>query len=426
MTKPNEEVLIVGGGLAGLTCANNLHAAGIPVRLFEASDGLGGRVRTDTQEGFLLDRGFQVLLTAYPETRRALDYQALHLKPFFPGAFIWADGKFHRLADPWRRPQDMLRTALSAVGTLGDKLRVGRLRARVARGAARTRRPEIATQDYLREDGFSEQMIERFFRPFFGGVFLDRDLTTSSSMLEFVFDMFARGTIAIPALGMGQIPEQLAKGVPAERIELHTPVESIEDTRVRLTDGQQRSGLAVVVATDEPVAYRLVPESRCWGSPRLWRGTTCLYFAAERPPIDEPVLLLNGTGSVSLQTGPVNNLCVISNVAPQYAPPGASLISATVVGNPSVTDAVLVDAARDQLKEWFGHQVEAWRLLRVDRIVHALPGQDPPRLSSQCPSEVRPGVFVCGDHTDTSSINGAMRSGREVAELIKAKYSSGE
>ena len=205
MTAPG---VIVGAGLAGLCCAKHLREAGQSSIVLQASDGIGGRVRTDRVEGFLLDRGFQVLLTAYPETQRHLDYAALDLRSFVPGALVHVDGRFHRIVDPWRRPVDALMHALSPIGSLADKARVARLRHRVLRGTldALWSRPEQSTYAALVADGFSAQMIDRFFRPFFGGVLLDPDLATSSRMFEFTFRMFALGDSAVPAAGMGRSP----------------------------------------------------------------------------------------------------------------------------------------------------------------------------------------------------------------------------
>lgn len=187
------QVIIVGAGLAGLACARTLHQAGLPFLLLEAADGLGGRVRTDRVEGFLLDRGFQVLQTAYPEAKRVLDYRALDLRAFAPGALVYFDGRLHRVADPWRQPQYLPATLLSPIGTLADKLRVARLRWRACRGGVDElfRRPETTTWEALRGQGFSASIIERFFRPFFSGVFFDRELAATSRMFEFVFRMLA-------------------------------------------------------------------------------------------------------------------------------------------------------------------------------------------------------------------------------------------
>ncbi|MEM9667041.1 MAG: FAD-dependent oxidoreductase, partial [Bacteroidota bacterium] len=183
------DVLIIGGGLAGLSCARVLQHQGVSYTLMEASDALGGRVRTDEVDGFLLDRGFQVLLTAYPETERQLDYQRLGLRSFYDGALVFTGRGFQRVADPRRQPSAAWSTLRASVGSVADKLRILRLRQAVTRPPLQTlfERPETSTLDALRTRyGFSDTMIERFFRPFFGGIFLDQSLAASSRMFEFV------------------------------------------------------------------------------------------------------------------------------------------------------------------------------------------------------------------------------------------------
>ncbi len=216
------DVLIVGAGLAGLCCARRLQSQGIRFQILEASDAVGGRIRTDYVEGFRLDRGFQVFLTSYPEARQSLDYQALRLRPFQPGALVRYGGRFHELSDPWRRPLASLGSLISPIGSLGDKLRVARLRARVLKGSIEDRfyDPELTTLGALQDDGFSASMIDRFFRPFLGGIFLDAELRTSSRMFQFVFRMVSLGSVCLPADGMEAIPRQLASALPPGSIRL--------------------------------------------------------------------------------------------------------------------------------------------------------------------------------------------------------------
>ncbi len=411
------EVLIVGGGLAGLCCALRLHVAGISSRIFEASDGVGGRARTDTVDGFLLDRGFQVLLTAYPEARQVLDYRSLELVHFEPGALIRYQGKFHRLVDPWRRPRHLLSTATAPVASLVDKLRVARLRRRVCRASLEElyARPETTTIDALRKEGFSERIIEHFFRPFLGGVFLDRELRTSSRMFEFVMRMFAAGDAALPARGMGAMAAQIAARLPKETVRTGAHVESIHGNSIRLSGGESFRGQAIVVACDAPAAAKLLGTEM----PAAGQSVTCLYFAADRAPITEPILVLNGENQ-----GPVNNLCVPSQLTPTCAPPNQSLISVTVLAGPGDNQTV-EDAVRDQLRDWFGADADQWRCLRTYCIPYALPNQTPPALSPVIkPALQSDGTFVCGDYLDTASIQGAMASGRRAAEQIIRLQSS--
>ena len=413
------DVAIVGGGLAGLRCAQQLHGADIRAVVLEAEDCLGGRVRTDTVDGFLLDRGFQVLLTAYREASRTLDFSRLNLQTFLPGALVRTDGRFHTIADPWRRPSRVLQTIRANVGSLSDKLRIGALSRRVRKGSLEElfTRPEQATVDYLGQYGFSERIIDRFFRPFLGGVFLEPELRTSSRMFEFVFRMFATGSAALPADGMGAIPDQIAATLPADQVRLRAEVVGLENGGLRLKSGELLRTQAVVLATEGTGLGVWVP-----GLPEVKsRSVTCLYFAAETSPLEEPILVLNGEGD-----GFVNNLCVPSDISSRYAPPGASLISATVLGNPELDKSALTDAVRGELTGWFGEQVERWRHLKTYRLAHALPETGSHGLAEASrPVRLKEGLYVCGDHRETPSIEGALISGRRAAGAVLQDIGNG-
>lgn len=406
------DVLVVGAGLAGLCCARELAAEGVEARVLEASDAVGGRVRTDRLDGFRLDRGFQILLTAYPECRRMLDYAALDLKPFYPGARVAYGGGFYRVADPTRAPLDAVAGAFSPIGTLADKLAILRVRQRAREGTLDDlfARPETTTLDALRGHGFSEAMIERFFRPFLGGIFLDKELQTSSRMFEFVFRMLSEGDNALPAKGMAAIPEQLAAKLPDGTIRFGAKAREAAPGRVVLEDGEILQAGAVVVAVEGPAAARLTGRTP---SPESC-AQTCVYFAAEKAPFEGNEIVLDGDNR-----GPITNLAVVSNVARDYAPAGAHLVAAVAVGDPGLDDAALTAATIAQAKAWFGDEVARWRPLRIYRIAHALPAQRPPALVvARRPVRLEDGLFVCGDHRDTASIQGAMESGRRAAEAV--------
>lgn len=405
MAKP--DVLIVGAGLAGLCCARRLHASGVACQVLEASDGVGGRVRTDEVDGFLLDRGFQVMLTGYPEAQRMLDYEALDFRPYVSGALVLRGGRFHKVADPFRHPGEVLASAVAPIGTIADKLRVARLRRRVlARSLGDIwRAPETTTQAYLERQGFSAAMIDAFFRPFFGGILLDRELRPSSRMFEFVYRMLALGETALPAGGMEAIPRQLAAGLPDGAVRLHTPVAAVRGGQVTLRSGETLRAEAVVVATDGPAAAQLTGQVPAPVS----RSVVCVYFASPEPVPVGNWLVLNGEND-----GPVNNLSVPSHVAPAYAPAGQALVSASVVGRVDEAEGPV----RRQLTRWFGPVVASWRHLRTYRIAHAQPTVSPG--GPQDAPFVLGRMVICGDHRANPSIQGAMVSGREAAERVLA------
>jgi phytoene dehydrogenase-like protein len=383
------------------------------VQVLEASDRIGGRVRTDSVDGFRLDYGFQVLLTAYPETRRELDYEALDLHAFTNGALVRYNGGFHRVADPFRHPLDAPRTLVGPIGSLADKARIARAWRRLTQLSIDEvmARPEMPTLQALRSRwGFSDAMIGRFFRPFLGGIFLDRTLQASSRMFEFVFKMFAEGQTVLPAGGIDQIPMQMRARLPDDTVRLNAPVEAVDDQTITLQDGTTRTAPYVVVATDAPAADRLVGGIEPTGR----RSTTCFYYAAPRSPLDTPILVLNGDG-----VGPINTLAVPSDVAPGYAPDDRALVSVTVVDEAPVGDGLREGAVREQLIDWFGLAAGGWTPLRTVEVPYALPEQAPPFLSPpERTVRRRKGLYVCGDHTRTASLNGAIASGRAAARAV--------
>ncbi|MBN8644750.1 MAG: FAD-dependent oxidoreductase [Planctomycetes bacterium] len=420
---PGSSVIVVGAGLAGLCCALELHRRGHAVTVLEASDAVGGRVRSDHLDGFTLDRGFQVYLTSYPEGQRVLDHEALRLGAFYPGALVRVEGAFHKVADPRRKPLDAARGFLSPVATMLDKARLPGFERSVRVGTLEQiwDRPERATIDQVTAAGFDPRTIDRFFRPFFGGVFFDTDLRTSSRMFEFVFRMFGEGRASLPAGGMQRIPEQVASRLPTGNVRTNALVKSLTPRSVTLESGESIKSDAVVVAADMDSARSLLPDAV---PARGWRSTVTLWFAAENSPTaGEPILVLDAEGG----EGPVNHLAVVSDAAPTYAPPGASLVSASAAKQDAVNadPQALESAARRQLSGWYGDAVHRWRLLRADRIRHALPDQTPPALTpARRPVTTPSGVFICGDHIDNASINGAMESGRRAAEAVDAAFTA--
>ena len=411
MSAAEKKVLIVGGGLAGLACAVRLHEAGARPLIFEGSDGVGGRVRTDQVDGFLLDRGFQVFLDAYPEAGHLLDKKSLDLRAFRPGAMLYTNSGMVRMMDVFREPRYLMESALAPVGSLADKLRVARLRWRLMHLNTEeiAQHEDITTESYLQRAGFSRSMIDRFFRSFYGGIFLERELQTSSRMFEFTFKMFSQGSATLPSKGMGEIPRQLASRLPVGTIRLGAQVTQIQSGSITLESGEQFRGDAVVVATDATTAVGLV--SAGGAAEPVWRSVSCLYFAAPRSPLGESIIVLNGTGS-----GLVNNVCVPSGLAADYAPPGRSLISVSVLG--TVDPAGLESRVLRELEAWFGSAVREWRHLRTYRILRALPQQAPGTGFTGPGFRKEAGVYLCGDHLWSASIEGAIISGLRTADAI--------
>ncbi len=410
----NREILIIGAGLAGLSCANSLERQGLSYLVLEASDTIGGRLRTDRVDEFLLDRGFQVFSTAYPEARALLDYDALNLRHFFPGAVIRFKNKWHRIVDPFRHSFGALRTLASPVGTLTDKMRVAQFRHRTLTGSIQElfTRPETSTLTFLQHLGFTSTMIERFFRPFLGGIFLDPELETSSRMTEFIFRMFASGHSSLPAEGMEAIPRQLGTFLSPHTLRTQARVTSLQKTTVTLESGETGSARAIVMATEGPAAARLIPSL----TTPPYRSVASLYFAAPDPPFQGPHLLLNGE-----RAGPINNLCVISQIAPTYSQTSRQLLSISVLNPARQSPDHLTSQVRHQLQEWFGRQAKDWEHLRTSIITTAQPRQGIPYPNPYAvESNLGNGIFVCGDFCATGTIDGALLSGRRAAEAVIA------
>lgn len=409
-TTPND-ILIIGSGLAGLTAARVLKLVGRKVKILEASGAPGGRVRTDKVNGYLFDRGFQVLLTAYPEARNFLDFKALDLRSFSPGSIILSNSGIDEIGDPLGEIGSLIRTLKSPVGSLSDKFRLLFLRLKLA-GISIDEifsKQETTTLQYLRNAGFSERIISNFFIPFMSGIYLEQKLDTSSRMFEFVFKMFSEADTAIPAKGMGMISDQLASGLSAEELILNDGVLNIDGTEVRTVSGKTYNSGNILIAT----AADSVPAP--FQRPHLEKkSVTCMYFSADTAPYQKALIALNANSNRL-----VNNIAVMSNVSADYAPEGKSLISVSLTDKHLLFEPESLELKiKDELKFWYPDCIN-WELLKTYTIPYALP--DNRQVTNDIlPSSIRinDSTFICGDHLMNGSINAAMKSGRLAAESI--------
>jgi len=428
-------VIVVGAGLAGLACAADLAAGGAAVTVLESSDAVGGRVRTDRRDGFLLDRGFQVFNTSYPQVQRRLDLRALQLSPFTPGMLLYTGAGLRRFADPTRRPGDqgdLLHgrlaglTALTALAVLSarDMLLPPRL---LKRG------PDSSTLAALAGARIPAELIEGMFRPFLAGVFLEDQMETSGRFFHLVWRSMLRGTLCLPRRGIQAVPEQLAVALPPGTVRLETPVRALTGPGVLLADGRELPADAVVVATGAAAAEVLLP-----GLPvPQTRTVTTVYHAAPASPLPEPTLLVDTEREIL-------NTCVLSEVSPGYSG-GRALISSSVLGSGG---ADREPAVRARLAALYETDTAGWEHLRSYTIEGALPAMPAPlRLSqpsrvavadstgpdstgpdstgpdSTGPDSTGPGGprrYVCGDHRATGSVQGALASGARAAREVLA------
>lgn len=427
-------IVIIGAGLAGLTCARELIREGQRVLVLEAAEQAGGRVRTDLHEdGYRLDRGFQVLFTAYPAAQRHLNYDRLKQRLFEQGALLAREGKLYEIADPLREPGRVLADALNPLLTATDKMRVLRLRPRLTRlstagifaGQGQPGGQDESTEAYLRRLGFAENgFIANFARPFYGGIFLERELSTSARMFQFVFKMLATGRVMLPAEGMHSIPETLAASLPPGSLRCRARVSSIvtEENRVtgvRLSNGETIEAEQVVVATDSPSAARLTGRSL----PTEARGSVCVYFGGKERLYKQRKIVLN-----TAPTAYVNNAVLLSNIAPTYAPPRRHLLSATILDPQSTDDEQVARRALDELAGWFPeHNLSTWQMLGVYRLPFAQLVQ-PPGFFNTLPTNTTDtrGLYLAGEYTTSSSIHGAMHSGEHAARAVLKALTASE
>ncbi len=416
------DVVVVGAGLAGLRCAEELRSRGHEVLVLERDDAVGGRIRTDRVDGFLLDRGFQLLNPAYPAARRWVDLDALGLQSFAAGVGARHDGGLAVLAHPLAEPRLLPATLRTAAARPREVLGVLRwlapfLRARPGRPLARTltARPDRTRREALddaRVQGLLRAVVDRFY----SGVVLEDDGSTSQAFALLVAATFAAGTPGLPREGMQALPTQLAAPL-GDLVRLGTAVRAVEpgaDGVVVHTDGEAVHARQVVVAAGAPEAVGLAGAHGLdvAGVPPTHGVATC-WFAAEEAPCDARVLVVDGRTRAA---GPVVNTAVVSNVAPTYAPAGRHLVQASALVGPGRPDPV-TGVVRRHAGELLGADPRGWTLLRRYDVVHALPAQAAP-LVLRRPVRVGPRVVVCGDHRDTASIQGALVSGHRAALAV--------
>ena len=402
-----KNTIIVGAGVSGLVAAIELEKIGHSPVILEATDSIGGRVKTDEINGYPADHGFQVLLTAYPEARRYLDYDQLDLVTFLPGSVIFKNGKMNKIGDPIRDPSFLWSTLTSHVGTLQDKLLIIRLSIALKKKSIETifEDVEISTLQYLQNYGFSHDIINNFFQPFFAGIYLEENLNTSSRMFQFIYKMFSNGMAAIPRRGMKAIPEQLASKLKNTTIRLATPVISLEGNTITLSSGETLTSDYIIIATD-PTPFFAKPRNK----PLEWKSCYNLYFQAKKSIINKAII-----GLLPNRKLLVNNFHFLDDI---YKTIGTeSVLSVTVINDRELKEDGLIKKVRVELQNCCN--IEAGALLKFHHIKKALPKVSNIKNEPTDTSAIlTPGIFCCGDYLANSSLNAAMASGRLVASLI--------
>ncbi|MEE1785202.1 NAD(P)/FAD-dependent oxidoreductase [Streptomyces sp. SP17BM10] len=410
------DVVVVGGGLAGLTAARALTGQGLTVQLLERADRIGGRMATRELDGFRLDDGSHLLNTAFPELHRALDVERLELRPLAPGVLVHSAGRRYRAGDPQLTAARQA-AARAPLGSPLDKARLGSFLARLAAtpaGRIHTR-PETTAARAITGHGLAPRTVDGFLRPLLSALLGDPALGTSSRMADLVLRCYARGRLCMPAGGIASVPAQLAAALPVGTVRTGVEVTGIAADGVETAAHGRIGAQAVVIATDARSAVELMPGLRLPD----FHPVTTFFHAADRAPVNEPVLLLDADRPGG-QPPLVSHSLVLSELDPSYAPAGQALVATTVLGRRAFGaggPAGLEPAVRARLAELYGTSTRGWQFLSVRHLPDALPAMPPPH-NPQRPVRLLAGLYVAGDHRDTSSVQGALVSGRRVARAV--------
>ena len=410
MDKKDFKIYIVGAGVSGLVAAQVLENQGYQPVILEASDRAGGRVKTDIKKGFQLDHGFQVLLSSYPAAQKYLNFKALKLQELKPGAVIFNNGKQQIIGDPLRDISTLFSTLFSGIGTLSDKFKIFQLNLKLKNKSIEAifSSDEISTKVYLKEFGFSSQIITQFFTPFFTGIFLENELTTSSRMFEFVFKMFGEGLAVLPKGGMEEISKQLVANLSNTTFQYNTQVSSVSDDEIVLHTGEKLVSTATIIATDASKLVRDAPSKNL-----IWKSCQTLYFTTNKRVIEKPMI-----GLVSKKDSLINNIFYHTSVATN-SNNTEELLSVTVVKEHQLTEEQLIATVTKQLQEEC--TIDHLTFLAVYHIKKALPDLKDIKYEVSPPeTQLSSGIFLAGDVQLNGSLNAAMIAGENAALQVIA------
>lgn len=405
MKKSEYKIHVIGAGISGLVAATVLEQNGFSPVIIEATNSVGGRVKTDIVEAYQLDHGFQVLLTAYPSAKKYLNFETLELQRFLPGAAILKQGKQTIIGDPLRDKSLLFSTLFSGIGNFSDKIKILKLNSSLKKKTLRDvfSSKEESTLAYLTNLGFSSKMIEDFFFPFFSGIFLENKLATSSRMFEFVYKMFGEGYATLPKAGIGAIPKQLSENLKRTIFKFNHEVSCVKGGEIMLSNGEKLESHFTIVATD---ASSLI--SNLKNQNTKWKSCDTLYFETEKRVINKPLI-----GLIPLSGTLVNNIFYHTSLQTN-SKPDKDLLSVTIIDNQNLENNVLVERVKSELKQHCG--IDCVKFIKHYKIPMSLPDLTDIQYE-MLPSETRltEGIFLAGDTQLNGSLNAAMISGEKAA-----------
>lgn len=404
------DVIIVGAGLTGLSAALKMEEAGMRYLLLEKDNQVGGKLQTEEIDGFILDRGFQTIYTSYPELSPILDFDSLNMRYFNEGSYIMKDGELHMFANPLKHPSNFGRILFSKITYHWDYFRLLKLRYNLNRltEAEIFDKYEAKTSTVLRKRYFSKRIIQNVIQPLFSGIFLEDNLVTSRRSFEFFYQMMNKGKTGIPANGMAEIPKQLLSKLKPENVRLNAEVQQVAGQTVTLASGEKLSAKEIIVTVPAPIANKVVSNSTNFE----YCSTTCLYFKSPKNH-GKSKMVFSNANKVKL----VNNVAIMSNIAPERAPEGYQLIQCSINGLPTADDATLVKEVLKELAPYF--KTQHWELIKTYRIKEAIPDQTSVLGTiTRQQNKVDDHIWLAGDYFMYGSSNAAVKGGRLISSFV--------
>lgn len=413
----NYDVVIVGGGMSGLTLAYHLEKFGYKIAIYEVGSEVGGRVRTDKIDGFLLDRGLHFFQASYPEAAKVLDYKSLRLKNIYPGMLIYHNEKFELISNPLKKWTDLFTNFLGNFSDLSDRMKFMGLLAKLSAYSENfiLNTKDVDAYTFIKQQGFSEAFIQKVFRPFIGAVFCSKDMQVSSRLFCYILKYFTISQLTLPEKGIGSIPQNIATQLKSTKIFLNSKVKEAHEDGVMLANGDYIYADRVVVTTTTCDLLKILPQCDVSSS---YKHVSCLYFSTDSPPLKESIVAFNGNGK-----GIVNHIFVPTNLHKNYAPKGQHLVCISIVDIPELDDDELIDQTISEMVEWFGVKANSWTHLKTYHICNALPEiRQLPTISAYKISDDN--IYICGDHTSFGSINMIMQNCKETAKALHKDMST--